>query len=62
MNHFVQQFDEPSANDPIRVFLEPWREHAWLENVRSAYGMIVIGFPAKQIETLSLGVHRIVCR
>jgi hypothetical protein len=62
MNHFLQQFDEPTAKDPVRVFPETWKDHPWLENVRSAYGMIVIGNPAKQVEWLSLGTHRIVCR
>lgn len=62
MDHFIRKFDEPTALDPIRVFPEIWRNHAWLENVRSAYGTIVIGYPVKQIEEISLGTHRIYCR
>jgi hypothetical protein len=62
MNHYIRRFDEPTVHDSIRVFPETWREHAWLKNVRSAYGLIVVGLPTKQIEFLSLGTHRIHCR
>ncbi len=62
MIYWIKKFEKPKPTDPVRVFPETWREHAWLENVRSAYGMIVIGNPAKQIEWLSLGTHRIYCR
>jgi len=62
MNYFTRKFEESTPYDPVRVFPEIWREHPSLENVRSAYGMIVTGYPAKQIEWLSLGIHRIFCR
>ena len=59
MSDFVSQFENPAPDDPVRIFPEVWRKHSWLENVRSKYGMVVIGYPAKQVEWLSLGTHRI---
>jgi hypothetical protein len=59
MDHFISKFEKPRRADPVRIFEEIWRNHSCLENVRSAYGMVVIGYPAKQIEWLSLGTHRI---
>lgn len=62
MNYSVTQFENPVPADQVRIFPEVWREHAWLKNIRSKYGKAMIGYPAKQIEWLSLGIHRIYSR
>jgi hypothetical protein len=59
MIHWIKQFEEPNSTDPVRIFEEVWRKHPSIANVRSAYGMVVTGVPAKEIEWLSLGTHRI---
>ncbi len=59
MDYFVRRFNEPTANDDIRIFQAVWRKRSDIANVKSLYGMVVIGYPAKQIEWLSLGTHRI---
>jgi len=59
MKHFARKSETPAPDDPVRIFQEIWRKHSWLKNVRSAYGKVVIGYPAKRIEWLSLGIHRI---
>lgn len=58
MNHFVRRFENPNRKDPVRIFEEVWKENRSVPNCRSAYGMVVIGEPAKQVEFLSLGAHR----
>jgi hypothetical protein len=58
MNHFVKKFEKPNREDPIRIFEEFWKKNDSVPDCRSAYGMVVIGSPAKQVEFLSLGLHK----
>ena len=58
MNHFVRKFEEPNEEDPVRIFEEFWKKNDSVPDCRSAYGMVVIGSPVKQMEFPSLGVHK----